>query len=180
MDEDQYELGSGVKRDDLSPYLSAKDGPWGATIIDSSVLDTPAPMKVTKIQKSIMYNPQVGSYMNEMKDVNIEHNDNADVSNRAFSKNYGTYTTKLNPEREKVKTNWKTVSSVKDEGMNVCTSTFCMCPICKNPATQVCNCEKRDSMCRNGHIWHIENGKIVLGNSHKQVLQNGSEGCVVM
>ncbi len=192
--EDQYETSSGVKGDDISPYLSVKDGMWKATLIDSSFLDTPAPMKITKTQKSIMYNPDVGSYMNETKDINIEDTNEGDVSNRAFSKNYGTYTTHLKPKQPsntqqqsqfgtrdtQSHSGWKSVASIKENNMNVCTSTFCMCPICKNPATQVCNCEKRDSVCRNGHSWHIDNGKVVIGNSHKQVLQSNNDGCVVM
>lgn len=40
------------------------------------------------------------------------------------------------------------------------------CPICSEISIQVCNCQFRDSMCKNKHKWHFREGKILLGNTH--------------
>lgn len=41
-----------------------------------------------------------------------------------------------------------------------------MCPICSEISIQVCNCQFRDSICKNKHKWHFREGKILLGNTH--------------
>lgn len=42
------------------------------------------------------------------------------------------------------------------------------CPICSEKYVSVCRCIKSDRKCKNGHQWHIENGKVKLGDSHRR------------
>ena len=56
-----------------------------------------------------------------------------------------------------------------------CSSSYCNlrpvidftnCPICSEKWIKSCNCTNHDSMCKNGHKWHVSGNKIKLGHSH--------------
>ena len=41
------------------------------------------------------------------------------------------------------------------------------CPECGSVALYVCNCERKDKQCENGHVWHFnKDGQIVSGDPH--------------
>ena len=42
------------------------------------------------------------------------------------------------------------------------------CPMCGKPSIITCRCFRADSICKNGHTWHIcvKHHKIVLGHSN--------------
>jgi hypothetical protein len=43
---------------------------------------------------------------------------------------------------------------------------YTICPICSKNYVQTCKCKNHDSVCQNGHKWHVFKGKIKLGHSH--------------
>jgi hypothetical protein len=42
------------------------------------------------------------------------------------------------------------------------------CPTCSEPPVRICRCEKRDSMCSNGHEWFFDKHKnqVCSGKGH--------------
>jgi hypothetical protein len=54
----------------------------------------------------------------------------------------------------------------KDNYRNEQKIDYRVCPICSEVSIRTCNCENRDSVCKNSHKWYVKNGKIILGYSH--------------
>lgn len=45
--------------------------------------------------------------------------------------------------------------------------TLTICPICDTKAYYSCDCEYKDLMCKNKHVWFLtETGKLVIGDPH--------------
>ncbi len=45
-------------------------------------------------------------------------------------------------------------------------SDYRICPICDLNVVSTCNCMNHDSVCENGHKWHMRNGVKKLGHTH--------------
>lgn len=43
-----------------------------------------------------------------------------------------------------------------------------ICPTCEEKAMYACDCEHKDMMCKNNHIWFVRtNGQVVKGDPHE-------------
>ena len=58
-------------------------------------------------------------------------------------------------------------ASFSEKAMGKDEKTPNACPECKLPALYECDCEYYCKECKNGHIWHLSEGSIVIGDPHK-------------
>jgi hypothetical protein len=194
MDENLYEISSEsgqniypLVKNEQQNYLSVNEGSWGGVLIDDSVLDKQMysePYK--KYYKSREFDPNTGNYTEVQHEVRDEDQVaiESDVSRVSDTINYGSYSTKMKPKPPASK--WKKISTVdnvksqttqqshqqQSNTYKTCTNDFCVCPICNTAAVSICNCENRDSLCKNGHMWHVKNNTRQMGNTHSQQVVN--------
>jgi hypothetical protein len=60
------------------------------------------------------------------------------------------------------------VYSTFDSENNYKPSNVDECPVCQKPVLYICDCELKDHMCANNHVWYMsKTGKIITRDPHQ-------------
>lgn len=59
------------------------------------------------------------------------------------------------------------IEKTDSKGNKITKQILSICPICDTKAYYSCECEYKDLMCKNKHVWFItDTGKLVIGDPH--------------
>ena len=70
-------------------------------------------------------------------------------------------------EDKQLQTIYESMDSDKIKYKPACPYPDDICPLCHTKCVSACRCFINERTCENGHTWHYEFGKKVMGSTHK-------------